>query len=119
MKILCVDDDVDITTLLDNVLSANGHKVTICLNGVDAISLIEKEDFNLIFLDLRMPGFSGYDVIDHLDKEEMISHNNLVILSAEYLEDSKTSEYKKKGIKEILQKPIRLELLLEVVKGYE
>lgn len=119
MKILCIDDDLEITKLLDNVLSANGHKVTICLNGVDAISLIKKEDFNLIFLDLRMPEFSGHDVIDQLGREELISHNNIVVLSADYLEDSEILEYKQKGIKEILQKPIRLELLLEVVKGYE
>ncbi|MDH3277648.1 MAG: response regulator [Nitrosopumilus sp.] len=119
MKILCVDDDEDIALLLDSVLSANEHKVTICNNGVDALSLIEKENFNLILLDLQMPGLTGKDVINSLEKDRLIELNNIVILSAENLEESETLEFTQKGIKEILQKPIRLEKLLETVKNFE
>ena len=119
MKILCVDDDEDIAILLDNVLSANEHIVTICNNGVDALSLIEKENFNLILLDLQMPGLSGKDVLDSLEKNGLIEQNNIVILSAENLDKLEILEFMKKGIKEILQKPIRLERLLEVVKIFE
>lgn len=119
MKILCIDDDDDIVGLLDNVLSASGHQVTVCLNGLDGISIIQKEDYNLIFLDLRMPGLSGEDVIDTLDKEGLIAFNNIVVLSADNLDDEKILNFKQKGIKDALQKPIRLEKLLEVVKRFE
>ena len=119
MKILCVDDDEDIATLLDNVLSANNHRVTICHNGVDALSLIQKEDFNLILLDMQMPGLSGKEVINSLEKDEILGINKIVILSANDLEESEILEFKQRGVKEILQKPIRLEKLLEIVKIFE
>lgn len=119
MKILCVEDDEDISILMDNILSANGHYVTTCDNGIDGLSLIQKEDFNLILLDLRMPGFSGKNVINSLVKNGSITHHNIVILSADALEESEESSLKQKGVKEILQKPIRMERLLEVVKKFE
>jgi len=119
MKILCIEDDDDIAGLFDNILTANGHQVTISLNGIDGLSLIQKEDFNLIFLDLRMPGFSGENVIDSLDKDGLIAFNNIVILSADSLGETKILEFKQKGIKDILQKPIRLEKILEIVGKYE
>ena len=72
MKILCVDDDVDIATLMDNVLSANGHYVTTCNSGADALAAISDNDFNLIFLDLEMPHISGREVIDSLSDCEII-----------------------------------------------
>ncbi|MDH3677097.1 MAG: response regulator [Nitrosopumilus sp.] len=119
MKILCVDDDEDIATLLDNVLSSDGHLVTTCHNGVDALSVIKKEDFNLIFLDLQMPGLTGKDVIESLDKDGFLGQNNIVILSANDLAESEILEFTQKGIKEILQKPVRLDSLVEVVKLFE
>jgi len=119
MKILCVDDDVDIATLLDNILSSEGHQVTTCHNGVDALDLITKNDFNLILLDLQMPGLSGKEVIDSLDKDGSLGQNKIVIFSANDLGESEILEYNQKGIKEILQKPINLEGILDMVKKFE
>jgi len=119
MKILCVEDDVDIATLLDNVLSSEGHYVTICHNGEDALSLIEKENFNLIFLDLQLPGLSGKDVINSLAGNGLIADNNIVILSASDLAQSEISEYEQKGIKGFLQKPMNLEGIFDVVKKFK
>jgi len=119
MKILCVDDDVDIATLLDNILSSEGHQVTTCHNGVDALDLITKNDFNLILLDLQMPGLSGKEVIDSLAKDGSLGQNKIVIFSANDLEESEILEYNQKGIKEILQKPINLEGILDLVKKFE
>jgi CheY-like chemotaxis protein len=119
MKILCVDDDEDIATLLHNILSANGHVVTTSHNGVDALSEIEREDFNLILLDLEMPGLSGKQVIDSLHKDGLLEHNKIVILSANDLSESEILEFKQKGIEEIFQKPMQLERILDVVKKFE
>ena len=119
MKILCVDDDEDIATLFDNILSANGHVVTTSYNGVDALSLIEREDFNLILLDLEMPGLSGKQVIDSLHKDGLLERNEIVILSANDLSEAEILEFKQKGIEEIFQKPMQLERILDVVRKFE
>lgn len=119
MKILCVEDDVDIATLLDNVLSANGHIVTACHSGADALSLIQNQDFNLIFLDLEMPEISGRDVINSLSKDDLLSHNNIVILTANELDEQERSKLEQQGIREILQKPMSLDGIMGVVKKFE
>lgn len=119
MKILCVDDDVDIATLMDNVLSANGHYVTTCNSGADALAAISDNDFNLIFLDLEMPHISGREVIDSLSDSGFLNYNNIVILTANDLEEPEKSKYNNLGIKEVLQKPMSLDGILEVVKKFE
>ncbi|MDH3611307.1 MAG: response regulator [Nitrosopumilus sp.] len=119
MKILCVEDDVDIATLMDNILSANGHQVTTCHNGVDALSHIRKKKFNLILLDLEMPDFSGKEVINSLAKEDLLEENNIVILTASDLNEQEILKFKQKGIKEFFQKPLSFEKILDVVTKFE
>ncbi len=63
LRILVVDDEVDICTILDKYLSRAGHKVKTVNNGSDAIGKIKAEDFDLILCDLAMPDVFGYDVI--------------------------------------------------------
>ena len=119
MKILCVDDDADIATLMDNVLSANGNFVTTCNGGADALTQIQHNDFNLIFLDLEMPEMSGRDVIDSLSESGIVDLNKIVILTANDLEEQEQRKYEKLGIQEILQKPMSLDGILETVKKFE
>ncbi len=119
MKILCVEDEVDLATLMDNVLSSDGHFVTTCHDGEEALSLITKEEFNLIFLDLEIPKLSGKQVIDSLKNDGLTEINNIVILSANDLEQSEIQEFNQKGIKNYLQKPVSMEEILNEVKKFE
>ena len=119
MKILCVEDDLDIATLLDNVLSANGHYVSTCHDGLEAVNQIENEEYNLIFLDLGIPELSGNEVIEKLEKDGFLENQNIIILSANDLTQNELQNYSKKGIKEVLQKPVTLEQILESVNKFE
>lgn len=119
MKILCVDDSNDIAGMLKDVLEAHGHYVYSCNNGLDALSLIKKENFNLILLDLSMPGFSGTDVIESLAKTDFMPDLNIVILSAEDLAKSQIIEFEQKGVKGFMQKPVRIDEILELIKKFE
>ena len=119
MKILCVEDDLDIATLMDNVLSASGHYVSTCHDGLEGVNKIEAEDYNLIFLDLNIPELSGFEVIEKLEKDGYLENLNIVILTANDLSLTELQNFEKKGIKEILQKPVTLEKILESVKKFE
>lgn len=66
IKILIVDDEKPICDLIDLNLSASGYHCTSIQNGLDAIDLIEKEPFDLILLDIMLPGADGYDVIEYI-----------------------------------------------------
>lgn len=62
-KILIVDDEVDIAELISDTLLDEGYETTICLNGEDAVKKIDNNIFDLILLDVMMPGMSGTDVL--------------------------------------------------------
>ncbi len=66
IRILVVDDEKSICDLIDLNLSASGYHCQSVQNGLDAIDLIEKENFDLILLDIMLPGADGYDVMEYI-----------------------------------------------------
>lgn len=66
IKVLVVDDEKPICDLIDINLSAAGYKCISVQDGIKAIELIEKEKFDLILLDIMLPGADGYDVIEYI-----------------------------------------------------
>ena len=68
-NILIIDDNQSITKLLSRFLNLKGVEHIISSNGQNGLSLIRQGKFDVILLDLNMPDFSGYDVIDSLEKE--------------------------------------------------
>lgn len=59
IKILVVDDEMEIANTIKHFLSVRGHKVTSAFSGEEALSILEKEKFDLILLDIMMHGING------------------------------------------------------------
>ncbi len=66
IKILIVDDEKPICDLIDINLSAAGYYCKAVQDGLEAISLIEREQFDLILLDIMLPGADGYDIMEYI-----------------------------------------------------
>lgn len=66
MKILLVDDNLDSLTSMQILIRLNGHQASIATNGEDALELAQTGAFELILLDIGLPGISGYDVAQRL-----------------------------------------------------
>lgn len=66
IKILIVDDEKAICDLIDMNLSAAGYSCKSVQNGLEAIDLIETENFDLILLDIMLPGADGYDIMEYI-----------------------------------------------------
>lgn len=66
IKILIVDDEKPICDLIDLNLSSAGYHCTSVQDGLKAIDLIEKESFDLVLLDIMLPGADGYDVMEYI-----------------------------------------------------
>ena len=65
-KILIVDDEKPICDLIDINLTAAGYNCRAVQDGLQAISLIEQEKFDLILLDIMLPGADGYDIMEYI-----------------------------------------------------
>ena len=68
LRILVVDDEVDICSLFEMVLSKNGHLVSTARNGREAIEMAKKGRFDVVVSDIRMPDMSGIDVLREVKK---------------------------------------------------
>lgn len=66
IRILIVDDEVPIANLLRMSLSAHGYKCTCAYTGPQAVELLDKNDFDLVLLDIMLPGYDGYDVLNYI-----------------------------------------------------
>lgn len=66
IKILIVDDEKPICDLIDLNLSATGYHCTAVQDGLEALDIIERESFDLILLDIMIPGADGYDIMEYI-----------------------------------------------------
>ena len=66
IKILIVDDEKPICDLIDLNLSASGYQCRTVQDGLEALKLIEEENFDLILLDIMLPGAVGYDIMEYI-----------------------------------------------------
>jgi DNA-binding response OmpR family regulator len=72
MKIVLVDDEVEILTLVHDYLSREGFRVLTALNGIEGMALIEQEKPDLVLLDWMLPGLSGLEMCKKLRENSSI-----------------------------------------------
>ncbi|TLS49148.1 response regulator transcription factor [Paenibacillus antri] len=71
-RILIVEDDPSIANLQKDYLELSGYSVTIADNGTDGLALMERERFDLIVLDIMLPGVGGFEVLKAVREKEDI-----------------------------------------------
>jgi CheY-like chemotaxis protein len=116
MKILLVDDNPEITSLLSSFLNAKGYENVIANDPKDGLERIKNENYDVVFLDIMMPEISGLDIIQVLESENILKDQNIIIFSAYNFTENEISDLlKKDGIRACLKKPIQLNELLSVM----
>ena len=114
-NILVIDDNESITKLLARFLKLKGIEHTISGNGQNGLNLIRQGKFDVILLDINMPDFSGYDVIDSLEKEGRLKDENIFLFTASNLDKTEEENLLKRGIIGCAKKPIRVDELLKLI----
>lgn len=69
MKILLIDDDTSIQSLLERVLTAEGYEFVGALSGTEGLALLETEKPDLLLLDIMLPGTNGFDLCSRIREE--------------------------------------------------
>ncbi|MCI9338986.1 MAG: response regulator transcription factor [Lachnospiraceae bacterium] len=102
-KILIAEDEADISRLLSEILEAEGYETLRAFSGTEALSLIEREEPDLLLLDLMLPGLSGEELLEKLREEKRCSFP-ILILSAKSALDDKVALLKN-GADDYITKP--------------
>src|SRR3954471_8678197 len=108
--ILVTDDDTTCRTSIQKILEREGHVVEGAADVDHALAAIERQDFDLIVCDYRMPGKTGLDLLAELRR----MHSTTPVLMISAFADSETeAEAKRMGAEELLRKPFRRQELVD------
>ena len=112
IKILVVDDEMPVADILKDCVSGTERSVDVCYNGLDGISHIQKNHYDLIIVDLVMPKIGGMDVLKYAKKE---NPDVLVIIITGHASLETAILAVKEGAYDYIRKPCKLEEIRIVV----
>lgn len=112
-KVLLVDDEVDFLDTLSERMRTRGMEVATSSTGVDALQKVDKEAYDVIILDLMMPGVDGLEALKILKAKRPELQ---VILLTGHATVEKGIEAMKLGAMDFLEKPADINLLTEKIK---
>lgn len=112
-SVLLVDDDAAIRRSVSGILTQMGYRVTLAADGVDALMLIAKEEYDVILSDIRMPNYDGFQLLHTLNKKDI--HIPVIFMTGHV-----EPEYKEKstqlGAVEFIGKPFGRDVLLQTLE---
>lgn len=110
-RILVVDDDVAVRTMVRTVLERAGYDVTTARDGCEGIALLAASDYDLVLLDVRMPKLDGVGMVDELRKT-----NSPVLAHTYLLTGSEPERYDDLPVCGVIAKPFDVRALLAEAK---
>jgi len=115
LNVLIIDDNEQITKMISSFLDLSNHDCTIVNDGKDGLELIKTKQYDSIVLDLAMPEFDGYEVLDTLKKEDPSQISKIIILTASSVPLETVKKFKELGVSSCLQKPVDIDQLLSKI----
>jgi len=112
MKILVVDDEEGARELFHTILSDEGYDITLANNGEEALNLFNRDKFNLVITDIKMPVMDGLQLLQEIRKAG--SKTDVIMVTA-YGEVETYLKSMSLGAVEYINKPIRLKELKRIV----
>jgi signal transduction histidine kinase/CheY-like chemotaxis protein len=115
LQVLAVDDNAVNLLVLDQLLSSFGHEVVKAASGAEALSALAARPFDLILLDIQMPGMTGVEVLEKLRAADGPNrHAPVVALTADVTSGGR-KRYLELGFTEHSPKPIQIEALMSAI----
>src|SRR6266478_999953 len=105
LRVLFVDDEPSLREFMRSELPRLGHEVTVCQDGRAALKVLEKSTFDAAILDLRMPGMTGIEVLEHLKK---VSPDTEAVVMTGHASMETAIEAIRLGACEYMTKPCKL-----------
>jgi two-component system, sensor histidine kinase and response regulator len=119
LRILLAEDNVVNQVLAVRLLEKRGHQVTLAANGKEALAALEKNSFDLVFMDVQMPEVDGFEATAAIRQKEKTSGSHLpVIAMTAHAMVGDKERCVEAGMDDYISKPIRLQELNELLDRY-
>ncbi len=116
-EILCVEDDATALKVVEQFLLRHGYTVLAASSGEEALEVLEEARPDLILLDVMMPGMSGYEVCERLQRDEELAYIPVIFLTALSGEEDRAGALAA-GAVDFLVKPVQRARLLQKVSAH-
>ena len=113
-KVLVVDDDDAIRTMVERVLKREQYEVEIARDGYEAIEKLNRTDYATVLLDLMMPRVDGHGVLRYLEESREVPRPFVIVMTANLQSATKTASAR--PVFRILPKPFDIRQLVEHVR---
>ena len=110
---MVVDNEPDIVDLTRTVLELGGYNVVTAHSGEECLRKLEDEEVDLVLLDIMMPGMSGWDVFNRINKKS--SGIKVAFLSVLEISDKRKQVLLDEGLADYIMKPFDKDTLLDRV----
>jgi CheY-like chemotaxis protein len=114
-KLLLVDDEADVQEIVELMLGKEGFEILSASSGDEALRMVHEEKFDVILLDLLMPGMSGQDFLKILKRSRVASKIPVVIFTALKPEDA-YEECTQLGADGYVHKPFAKKILVREIE---
>ncbi len=116
-KILVVEDNPVNLELFADLLNVGGYEYVNTSKGEEALEISRKESFDLVLLDIQLPGIDGLTVAKTLKSNASTKHTKIIALTA-YAMKGDREMFLEKGFDGYIAKPVTMKEFLEAVEGY-
>lgn len=113
-SILVVEDDPTTLDFLVEILEESGHDCRTALDGIEALNIIQNEDFDVIISNVHMPGIDGLELMSRVRE---IAPTMPFIITSGYVDDHPPAEILEAGAQVFLKKPFKLDELTQSVNS--
>jgi two-component system response regulator PilR (NtrC family) len=113
-KILVADDEQSMREFLDIMLKKEGYRVSLASNGEEVLNLAEKDIFDLILMDIRMPKLDGIAV---LKKIKALSPETIVVMITAYASADTAIKAMKEGAYDYVTKPFKVDEIKLIIRN--
>ncbi|MDD5288970.1 MAG: response regulator [Dehalococcoidales bacterium] len=113
-KILIIDNEPSLRKIIQTNLNASGYSASVAQDGEEGLKLAKSLQPDLILLDIKMPGMSGWDVLTTLHASPKLEHIPVIIMTA-FLRDTEETRARKM-VAGFMEKPFSVADLLGTVK---
>lgn len=115
-RVLVIDDDPDIRTVLGKALTGAGYEVVTAETGRDAVGVLAREDFGVILSDVRMPELDGPSLFRFLEQHLPAAQNRVIFVTGD-ASNQETMRFLGESGRPYLSKPVNLAKLLAVMEA--
>jgi CheY-like chemotaxis protein len=117
-KVLHVDDDPMNLRVVQEILGAFGHEAVMAASGAEALARLATERFDLMLLDIHMPGMTGIEVVEALRARAGPERETPVIALTADVYSRRPAEYLALGFNDFVSKPILVAGLMSAIRRH-